>query len=269
MIGSYCSCLTKRCSRQAARKGDPKLARARSRGLRLNVRLDGRTSIKMSSQIIGRRRKHGDGCEAPGHDGHYASLQTIVRAYRARFREHSQQELESFAVQSRVEAIKRAGLAVRPDGKRYNHQRRIPGDVLEESAKQLRRAKLDRARTFDELHEMVKGAIGSIPGIGTLTVYDTALRIGATLSLAPTRVYLHTGTRAGARKLGLNWRADSLVMTAIPAAFRELEPREVEDVLCIFEDHFDQLRDWPSNKRLQPTARVSSCERASERTRRG
>lgn len=106
----------------------------------------------------------------------------------------------------------------------------------------LGRANLKRARDFDELHERVREEIGSIGGIGRLMVYDTALRIGAKLSLAPKRVYLHSGTRAGARNLGLDWRADSLAVSDVPRALRELEPREIEDVLCIFDAHFLRLR---------------------------
>jgi len=196
----------------------------------------------MSSRTTGRTRRHRAGCETPSLDERYSSLDSIVRAYRARFRKRSQEELDSFTSQSIADAVRRAGLAERLDGKRYNHQRRIPREVLQLAARRLGRANLNRARDFDELHERVRETISSIPGIGCLTIYDTALRIGAKLSLAPKRVYLHTGTRAGARKLGLNWRADSLAVSSVPRAFRELEPREIEDVLFIFEDHFTRLR---------------------------
>jgi len=166
--------------------------------------LDGRTSITMSSRTTGRTRRRGAGCESPSRDHSYSTLASIVRAYKARFRKRNQEELDSFASESVAGAVKRAGVAERPDGKRYDHQRRIPQDVLRLAAERLGRAKLNRARDFDELHKLVTRAIGSIHGIGRLTVYDTALRIGAKLSLAPDRVYLHTGTRTGARKLGLN-----------------------------------------------------------------
>ena len=195
----------------------------------------------MSSRVTGRTRRQRAGCEAPRPDDRYASLESIVRAYKARFRKRSQEELNSFASESVADAVRRAGLAERPDGKRYDHQRRIPREVLQRAAERLGRANLSRARDFDELHERVREAIGSIEGIGRLTIYDTALRIGAKLSLAPKRVYLHTGTRAGARNLGLNWRAESLAVSNVPRALRELEPREIEDVLCIFDDHFARL----------------------------
>jgi hypothetical protein len=41
-------------------------------------------------------------------------------------------------------------------------------------------------------------------------MYDTALRIGAKLKLFPTKVYLHAGTRLGARALGLDDSAATL-----------------------------------------------------------
>jgi hypothetical protein len=50
--------------------------------------------------------------------------------------------------------------------------------------------------SFDELFQMVDNAIGGIHGIGPLTVYDTACRIGEYLNLKPEKIYLHAGTRA-------------------------------------------------------------------------
>jgi hypothetical protein len=78
-------------------------------------------------------------------------------------------------------------------------------------------------------------------------IYDTAVRIGAKLDMSPDRVYLHAGTRAGARVLGLEWRADSVELSALPSAFRGLPGFEVEDILCIYKH--DLLRvvsaaDW-------------------------
>jgi hypothetical protein len=91
-------------------------------------------------------------------------------------------------------------------------------------------------RSFHELYGIVRDRIGGIRGVGELTVYDTALRIGGKLGLEPDRVYLHSGTRVGARNLGLNWRAAFLQVSDLPAKLRVLKPREVEDLLCVFKD---------------------------------
>jgi hypothetical protein len=108
--------------------------------------------------------------------------------------------------------------------------------LLATAARELRRARLERATSFDDLHERVGAAIGSLQGIGELTVYDTALRIGAKLGHLPKAVYLHAGTRAGARALGLDWKAEVLPIRAFPAELRVLAPHEIEDCLCIFKD---------------------------------
>jgi ABC-type arginine/histidine transport system permease subunit len=74
-------------------------------------------------------------------------------------------------------------------------------------------------------------------------VYDTALRLGANLRLLPREVYLHAGTRRGARALGLDYRSESVSMRLLPAALRRLRPYEVEDVLCIYKDWLATAKD--------------------------
>jgi hypothetical protein len=169
-------------------------------------------------------------------------LQSIVRAYIARFRANSEEELGSFRNEPTVaSAIERAGLAITPGGKRYHHQRRLPRALLKQAATELKRAGLKRSRDFDELHERVSRAIGSLHGIGELTVYDTALRIGARVGYLPKRVYLHSGTRTGAKALGLNWRAPFVEVGELPPALRVLAPHEIEDCLCIFKKRLESV----------------------------
>jgi hypothetical protein len=122
--------------------------------------------------------------------------------------------------------------------KRYDHQRRIPEAVLCEATRALHRAPLAEAQDFHSLLECVRKAIGPIHGIGELTIYDTALRIGAKRGILPTRVYLHSGTRVGARALGVDWRAEYLKVSDCPAALRALASHEIEDCLCIFKSRF-------------------------------
>jgi hypothetical protein len=65
-------------------------------------------------------------------------------------------------------------------------------------------------------------------------VYDIAHRHGAYFGKAPALVYLHAGTRAGAR--AFNATGDTLDPKKLPAAFSRLEPAEIEDCLCIYKD---------------------------------
>ena len=76
-------------------------------------------------------------------------------------------------------------------------------------------------------------------GIGELAVYDIACRIGAFLGFRPDRVYLHAGTREGARALGL--RGASVRKIDLPGAFGCLSPAEIEDCLCIYKADIQRL----------------------------
>jgi hypothetical protein len=78
-----------------------------------------------------------------------------------------------------------------------------------------------------------------IPGIGELTVYDTALRIGAHFGLEPERVYVHAGTREGARALGFENRRTTIDMNELPEPLQRLSAREAEDMLCIYKHSLD------------------------------
>jgi hypothetical protein len=192
------------------------------------------------------------GCPTPSAGS--SQLAAIVARYKEECCLRSTAELESFADEPSLDAaIDRAGLARQPTGKRYSHQRRIPGEVLAAARRRLRRAHLSASGSFDDLYQRVQKAIRPIPGVGALMVYDSALRIGAKLKLTPARVYLHAGTRVGARALGLNWRADSIARTELPRVLRRLPPHQVEDLLCIFKNQLRSLA--PEHGRRRPAKR--------------
>jgi hypothetical protein len=165
----------------------------------------------------------------------------IVADYKKRYREAATKELRWFAIQSSLEsAVSVAALAKGPSGKRLSHQRRIPETVLLESRRRLLDVlpEIEAVTTFEQLHEVVQNRIGPIVGIGELTVYDTALRIGARLRLEPTVVFMHAGTRDGAKKLGLDTARPFIPASELPREFHELQPHEMEDVLCLYKNNF-------------------------------
>jgi hypothetical protein len=179
-------------------------------------------------------------------DDYVASVDEVLQAaiddYRKQRQRAHARELDYFRLPrlSDEDAIAAAALCQLPSGKRHSHQRRIPRVSLEESKRRLT-ANLTEIRTcasFDELYELIEQLIRPIHMIGELTVYDTSLRIGARFGLEPERVYLHAGTRVGARRLGLDWKAGALESDALPAPLRILKPREAEDVLCIYDSWF-------------------------------
>ncbi|MEM1452301.1 MAG: hypothetical protein AAGI22_24555 [Planctomycetota bacterium] len=137
---------------------------------------------------------------------------------------------------SLADAVDRAARGVLPSGKRHSHQYRIPGEALEEARERLLGADLRACRSFDALHSLVDSLIRDIHMVGALVVYDVSHRIGAHLGLAPERIYLHSGTRDGARALGLGRGRDALDLDELPGEFGRLTPAEAEDCLCIYKE---------------------------------
>jgi hypothetical protein len=150
----------------------------------------------------------------------------------------SQAEIDYYAaLPSVAEALRRAGRAERPDGKRHPHQTRITRTALGRAGELLASLRVNGCKSFEELHSLYEEALGVIHGVGPLFVYDTALRVGGRLGLAPRYVFLHAGVRKGAAALGLGRGRDYLSASELPSAFRRLEPREIEDCLCIYKAH--------------------------------
>lgn len=171
------------------------------------------------------------------------SIKTIVRTYINNIRPRAKDELDWFRQQPDLSsAIERAAFAINSDEKRYSHQRRLKKEALEQAKKALHAnlKSIEQCYSFDELFELIDEILEPISGIGELYVYDTCLRISAKLNLLPTKVYLHSGTRVGARALGFDGRTKSLGVSALPQELQQLEPHEIEDVLCIFKTDLKQ-----------------------------
>lgn len=173
------------------------------------------------------------------------TLEQIVDHYIHYWRPCVSQELRFYATQpSLTAAIEVAALARTPAGKRHSHQYRIPAKRLQEAMEQLMNVidELHACGSFHELFCVVERTIEPIPGIGELTVYDTALHIGAYLGLAPEQVYIHRGARTGLENMGLNGGEKVVSPKRFPPPFARLEPREIEDCLCIYKKKLANCR---------------------------
>ena len=191
-------------------------------------------------QIAGRSQRR---C-SPRDAGSIKSHGDVVRAYIRDYRDDAAAELDFFRKQPSLgKAIHFAALSIDCDGKRHSHQRRLSAQVLGTAKRNLETAAslLRRCQSFAELHEVVRARIGMIRGIGPLTVYDIATRVGGHLGLEPELVYVHAGTAEGARALGLDG-AKTLAPEKLPRAFQVLKPREMEDCLCIYASDLTRLR---------------------------
>ncbi|MEW6241261.1 MAG: hypothetical protein AB1564_10685 [Chloroflexota bacterium] len=178
----------------------------------------------------------------------------IVRKYISSIRPLVQAELDWFKSQpSLSKAVKNAGLAINSEGKRYSHQRRIKRGLLPRVEKILSKniKAIERCSSFDELFDLIDVLLMPVDGIEELYVYDTSLRIGAKLNLFPTKVYLHAGTRDGAKALGLNGKQKTVKPSDLPNDYHILKPHEIEDVLCIFKDELKQMQHGLTDKELK------------------
>jgi hypothetical protein len=184
----------------------------------------------------------------------------IVTDYIRTYRDPARDELRGFEKERNLSAaIRRAALCQREDGKRYSHQRRIPRRVLEAAELRLQAAERSLAKVadFEALFRLVHEKIGAIDGIGALTIYDIAHRIGAYLRKEPTRVYLHAGTRVGALALGIE--GDVVNPEILPKQFSRLSAAEVEDCLCIYKDDLKGLQS--SNNHARSSCRAPLRQR--------
>ena len=185
------------------------------------------------------------GCHARVRYRRLRSLRDCVSHYILNFRNKAAEELECYKdIPTFREAINRASTARTSEDKRHPHQRRIPGFVLRKWCQKPinKRRALKSAKNFDQLFRNVEKVGNGIDGIGSLTIYDTAHRIGASRGVLPRKVYLHAGARVGARTLELNWEKDALKISELPKAFWRLKPYEIEDCLCIYERAFVSAR---------------------------
>lgn len=200
------------------------------------------------------------------------TLSEIVTDYIREHRDNTRAEMRFFEIQRDLtQAIRKAALCVLPSGERHPHQRRIPRMLLQlvEARLQEVQAHLRRAENFDELHRVIAERIGSISGIGSLTVYDITHRIGAYIGKHPKRVYLHAGTRKGAMIFHIT--GDSFDPRILPRPFSRLQPYEIEDCLCIYMDKFGgdgRSRPTPTCLAENPKkARRNASEFCKARTR--
>jgi hypothetical protein len=184
-------------------------------------------------------------CGGPVHLGREAtSIAEICDAYvESRKRCHDDKAFYE-GQPTRAAAIAKAAMATRAPGKRCSHHTRKPAALLREATRRLLEIEraLASARDFDALMACIESAVADLRGLGDLYTYDTALRIGYKLGIAPDRVYLHAGTRAGAAALGLDVKRDSIGRDEFPPPLSRFSAAAIEDILCIYKDRFATLR---------------------------
>jgi hypothetical protein len=163
-------------------------------------------------------------------------LRSIVQTYMTHIRPQVNEELDWWRGQPTLkEALRFAAYAINSKGKRYSHQRRLKKATLDEAYAILlaNEQRIAHCRDFDKLYTLLGEVLAPVQGMDELYVYDTAVRIGARLGKLPEKVYLRPGTREGAEALGFDPNALALKVAQMPPELQQLEPYEIEDLLCI------------------------------------
>ncbi len=134
-------------------------------------------------------------------------------------------------------------------GKCHPHQRCISGVARKQFASDLQKnqAAIYDSKDFNNLYKNIekfckKGEIGE------LTIYDTAMRLGAFLekqknkSFKPKKVFLYNGAMKGAvvlfEKGWLKEPSNRMSLSAFKKLFPQKKAWEVEEILCIYKDKF-------------------------------
>lgn len=150
--------------------------------------------------------------------------------------------LEKYSSLNNIEdAIKYGATARLSNENKHSHQRRLKVEILEQVRDKLLEEveKIKKCTSFEELIEIVEECKES--GFGELAIYDTALRIGSNINIYPEKVYLHAGTKKGAKELGLKISNKVIEFSDLPEELKGLKPYEVEDFLCIYKDKFRNI----------------------------
>ena len=173
------------------------------------------------------------------------NLQEIVDSYKKNRRDNYHcyhNEFKKHAKWSTAADAESLILGKHPNHPEVNtHQRRLYKRARRQFASALveNRSRIGKAKDFDSLINTLAMAAGS--GIGSLAIYDTALRIGKALNLRPKNVYLHAGPLVSAKHLKLKIHCEYVNKIAIRKLrdpyehpeFQSMKEEEIEDLLCV------------------------------------
>jgi hypothetical protein len=171
--------------------------------------------------------------------GKYQNLDDMVQEYITVKRPEVMKEKREIERCSLERAIEMASMGQMSNGKRSHHHYRRSERQLNagKSALMAVYPQIRNCKNFDELHNLVEKITDKIDGLAELYTYDAAHIIGTRLGFHPQKVYLHTGTRKGARALGFSSGLRCLEVSQLPAEIQALKAYEIEDFLCIYGGH--------------------------------
>lgn len=182
-----------------------------------------------------------------------STLTDVIRLYRKECYSVLEDELGKFKkvyeTKGLEELIRAAASGKDPEtGRKMPHQRRFPVDaVLQQRAEELpgATAEIGQCRSFKLLHELLEKK--RLKGVGPLTCYDTAQRIGYALGFPPEDyVYLHAGAQLPGEKKEIDGDvATSELAKELTAAFPAYH---IENLLCIYKNELATIGSLRKNQ---------------------
>ena len=163
----------------------------------------------------------------------------VIAHYKRHVKRAFESEMDWYAsAPNLVCAIRRAAHS-RFNHKICMHQRRLGAALLAKAGELLvvqQHAIAQAAAVgFSDLLQVV--AQHSPKGCGTLFHYDVSVRLAHHLKLDVLAVYLHAGTRVGAKRWQPDRRHGPTLAPDLVARFRGLSCDHIENLLCIYAQH--------------------------------
>lgn len=188
------------------------------------------------------------------------SLNKLIDNYRIYHKFHLDDELNYYRGKNDLgDALIAAGNFWQNENNTHNHQYRINRESKKLFSENIRKAPMVEINSFEDLHNKIFSC--RVKGIGSLTIYDTALRLGAHLNMLPDDIYLHAGAYVGYKNLFGKVPIPPIIPYSqdIKALFNDLTPYEIENFLCIYKDHFKELGQVTKSKCSPVTPRDRVC----------
>lgn len=139
----------------------------------------------------------------------------------------------------------------RRNGKMHSHQTKVKKDARREFGYRIierynNNGVVHTPHTFDALYDEMWDLRPA--GIGPLTNYDVATRLGGYLELAPDQIYLHTGARMGWDAMwngAWHYRPRNqyrIPLRSWPLPLRYLSADMAEDFLCTYRSALEKIK---------------------------
>lgn len=152
------------------------------------------------------------------------------------------------------EAIHRACMSRGEDGTLWHHQGRVWQVNLEAYEVKLREplyySGIEESEHFWELFIWCHKAANETHGIGPVTEYDVAIRLGNWLDLEPEHLYFHAGVTEGLKALGVKIPRGvyCLDRERLPEFFWDKNLDIVESFLCGYRSEIERVMNLKRNR---------------------